>query len=701
MNRREKCTVVQWSAALFLLMLLPQQAIAVTAASLWNKPDEWFTSEEGIRLIDNIISHQLPEGGWEKGYDASQPYQPEPATHPANDVSSPWPKTNTIDNGATYTELRILARAYRLTRRPNVLESFNRGLDFLFMAQYPNGGWPQRYPLQNNYSRDITFNDNAMTAVMHLMRDVASSEDFAFVDPARRRKAQQAFDRGLDCILRCQIVQDGKLTAWAQQYDPQTLEPAKARAFELPGISGGESAAIVRLLMQIENPSPQVQRAIHAAVAWFQASKITGKRIVEIDGRREYVDDPDAEPLWARFYDIETNRPFFTGRDGIKRWSLEEIEPERRYGYAWMRPWGKAVLTEYAKWIQIHRPTTAPSSTVLPIRDNAAELLDRPDEWFASEQGKSRIDSIIAAQLPSGGWAKGYDPAQYAGAAAPGDEWLNRGTIDNGFTCTELRLLARAWNLTRRQEVLDAFNRGFDFLIQAQYPTGGWPQRWPLPQDYGRLITFNDDAMVNVMQLMKDVASRDEFAFVDADRRAKAKQAFDKGIDCILKSQIVVNGRLTAWCQQHDPNTLLPAQGRSYELPSIAARESVSIVRLLMSIENPSPQVRRAVHAAAAWLEASKITGLRLKQRADPDLPKGFDSYVVEDPSAGPLWARCYDIETNRPFFCGRDGVKKWSLAEIEPERRSYTWLGTWPKPLLEEYRQWAAKFPPTEGEQK
>jgi len=77
----------------------------------------------------------------------------------------------------------------------------------------------------------------------------------------------------------------------------------------------------------------------------------------------------------------------------------------------------------------------------------------------------------------------------------------------------------------------------------------------------------------------------------------------------------------------------------------------------------------------------------------DSNLPKGYDQVVVEDPSAGPLWARMYDIETNRPFFCGRDGVKKWKLSEIEPERRSgYAWYGTQPKAVLDAFPEWAAK---------
>ena len=59
------------------------------------------------------------------------------------------------------------------------------------------------------------------------------------------------------------------------------------------------------------------------------------------------------------------------------------------------------------------------------------------------------------------------------------------------------------------------------------------------------------------------------------------------------------------------------------------------------------------------------------------------------------MWARFSEIGTNRPIFSDRDGVAKHDLAEIGYERRNgYSWLGTWPAPLLEkEYPAWKAKL--------
>lgn len=346
---------------------LPAAAQSVSVAKLTDQPDEWFKGE-GRRIVDNIVTWQNANGGWWKGYDATQP-RPDQSSGgkdgkdvPKEDGKSTWETTSTFDNSATHSELRILARAYRVLKDEKYKQAFDRGMKFIFDAQYPNGGWPQRFPLQDNYGRHITFNDEAMTDVMRLLKDVAEGkEDFAWVDSQMRQRAAGAFDKGLECILDAQIKVNGKLTVWCAQHDAQTLEPVQARSYELPSLSGGESASIVLLLMDIENPSERVKQAVQAAVQWYEDSKLTGIREVRKPDPRspkgfdvEVVQDPSAPPLWARFYDLETGKPFFSGRDGVKKSSLAEVEFERRSTYAWLRPWGEKVLKAYPKWARKH-----------------------------------------------------------------------------------------------------------------------------------------------------------------------------------------------------------------------------------------------------------------------------------------------------------------------------------------------------------
>lgn len=338
----------------------PGQAGPILDSAL-EKPVAWFATDEARVLGDNIASWQNANGGWWKTYDpnTTKPAAlPEPAHNDGapGDTEADWRRTSTIDNGATYSEIGLLGRIYDAQHREPHKTSFERGLKFLFDAQYPSGGWPQRFPLENNYGRHITFNDDAMVNVLRLMRDVADGK-FAFVDETTRRRAREAFDRGIDCILDCQIRTNGKMTAWCQQHDATTLAPIGARTFELPSISGNESAGIVLLLMELPDPNERVRASIEAAITWYDASKITGKRVEKVTGAayengqdRRLIDDPAAPPLWARFYDIETNKPFFASRDGVKRWDYAEISWERRNKYSWYGNWGSKALGAYQSW---------------------------------------------------------------------------------------------------------------------------------------------------------------------------------------------------------------------------------------------------------------------------------------------------------------------------------------------------------------
>jgi PelA/Pel-15E family pectate lyase len=258
--------------------------------------------------------------------------------------------------------MAFLARMVHVTGEEKYRDSFLRGVDYLLAAQYPNGGWPQFWPLRKGYYSRITYNDGAMIRVMTILRDVAGGKPpYNFVDAPRREKVAGAVARGIDCILKTQIKHDGKLTAWCAQHDEKTLKPAWARSYEPPSLSGGESVGIVRFLMSIEEPTPEIVAAIESAVAWFRSVAMKGVRIESIrrdDGRteRRLILDPDASPLWARFYELGTNRPLYLDRDSVFRYDFAEISYERRSGYRYHGTWAASLLaTEYPAWRQKHK----------------------------------------------------------------------------------------------------------------------------------------------------------------------------------------------------------------------------------------------------------------------------------------------------------------------------------------------------------
>jgi PelA/Pel-15E family pectate lyase len=322
----------------------------------------------------------------------------------------------------------------------------------------------------------------------------------------------------------------------------------------------------------------------------------------------------------------------------------------------------------------------------------------RPDEITAI------ADNIILYQKANGGWAKNYDvqailtPDQKDSLQAAG-QVLNT-TFDNGTTYPQIVYLSKVYSFSKAEKYKEAALKGLDYVHAAQYANGGWPQYYPLEDNYSRYVTFNDDAMSGIMRMLKDIVeNKPDYSYIDKVNRLKLQVAYEKGLDCIINTQINDAGVPTAWCQQYDEVNLQPAWARKFEPPSICNGESVDIVLLLMSIKNPSPAIIDAVQHAAAWFKASMIKGVRVETFTAPDMPTPYrlsktDKRVVEDSLAPPIWTRYYELKTHRPLFCNRDSKVVYSLAEVERERRDgYGWYTNGPQKVLNKYPAWQKQY--------
>ncbi|GAB3864430.1 hypothetical protein GCM10028824_01950 [Hymenobacter segetis] len=309
-------------------------------------------------------------------------------------------------------------------------------------------------------------------------------------------------------------------------------------------------------------------------------------------------------------------------------------------------------------------------------------------------------EKMLLYQRAVGGWPKalGEVKVNYAARLSAGaraglldSKNLNDATIDNDATTREINYLVAAFQKTNNLAYRRGAENGIRYLLKMQYPNGGFPQFYPDLSGYHHEITFNDDAMIRALTVLRSVARQQgAFATVDPDLVALSKAAVARGIECILRTQYISNGQPTAWCAQYDEVSLLPAKARAFELPSLSGEESVSIVRFLMDIEQPTAAEKAAIEGAVRWFEKVKMPNRVLKEIAAPKEPRGRDRVIVPAPGAV-LWARFYELGTDRPIFVGRDSQVHYQLTEIENERRAgYLYAGVWPAELLaKDYPAW------------
>jgi PelA/Pel-15E family pectate lyase len=346
-------------------------------------PAEWYASDEALKDAHNIITWQVADGGWSKNIDmVTKPRAPGDLYDADNEnrfpdladfdkpVDPSWHYIATLDNDSTWMQIRFLARvatallaAHRDADAAPICASVQRGVEYLLDSEYPNGGWPQVWPLEGTYHDAITINDDAMTHAVEILHDVAAgAPDYKFLPAAMAKRAGPAAQRGIDCLLKLQITENDVKTAWAQQYDALTLEPTSARNYEMGSLTSDESFPVVQFLMSLPNPTPAEVAAVHAACAWFVKVEIFGFRYGsgnfmadrQSQGGRKLVAVEGAGPIWARYYQIGTDKPIFGDRDKTIHDDVNDLSLERRNGYSWYNAEGIAVLNTYKTWAQTH-----------------------------------------------------------------------------------------------------------------------------------------------------------------------------------------------------------------------------------------------------------------------------------------------------------------------------------------------------------
>jgi len=349
------------------------------------------------------------------------------------------------------------------------------------------------------------------------------------------------------------------------------------------------------------------------------------------------------------------------------------------------------------------------SISLAAFSDGIKHWQDRHGKDYARyepQQVTEIADNLLLYQRDNGGWIENRDPARILDAsekeALVAEKAEARGSFDNRNIYSQIEYLAAAFGQTGKVVYRDAAARGLEYALAQQISgCGGWPHTVPGTASYHGYITIADEVTSGLLRLLRKIsAGADPFGYVDSATRARARAALDRGNECVLKLQVVQDGKLTGWAGQYDPVSLQPAMGRAFELPSIVSQETVEMLRYLMSIQQPSAVQMRAIEGAVDWLRRSQIRGARL-EKVMLEKPvqyqyhvATFDYRLVDDANAPPLWARFYDLNDNSVVLANRDSVRVKNLSDVHPERRSgYAWYGTWPAALLnEEYPAWQVR---------
>ena len=296
----------------------------------------WYGSPEALKLADAVLSSQTPTGGWSKAIDYTAGLRA-PGIQWTNNAEDPWHYCGTLDNRSTTEQIKFLANVFNASTRDNARAGALRGFEWLLMAQFPNGGWPQNYPVEPGYHEAITLNDHAMLHAMELLLAASKGEvPFGFLDDTTRRRAATAFDQAIACLLDCQVKVDGKPAVWCAQHDPLSFVPVGARLKEPPSLSGSESADLLKFLMRKAPATPEVVSAIESGIAWLSAHRVTGlRKVTTTEGGTDYIADAASrEVFWARFYDVQSGLPIFAGaEDGVIYSTFHDMAQHNQVGY--------------------------------------------------------------------------------------------------------------------------------------------------------------------------------------------------------------------------------------------------------------------------------------------------------------------------------------------------------------------------------
>ncbi len=208
---------------------------------------------------------------------------------------------STYDDDVTSDAARFLLRMYLKKLDAKYKPALDKAINFILKSQYPNGGWPQRYPLMHDFSKAghpdyssfYTFNDDVIWEnVLFLIHCYETLGEQRFLEPILK---------GMNFYL---LVQ-GKNGAWGQQYNMK-MQVSGARTYEPAAYVPSYTLNNCLLCLRFYQYTGDRKFLAHIpdAIKWLEKVKLPAS--MTMDGRYTH-------PL---FVNPVTDKPIYVHRKG-------------------------------------------------------------------------------------------------------------------------------------------------------------------------------------------------------------------------------------------------------------------------------------------------------------------------------------------------------------------------------------------------
>lgn len=275
----------------------------------------------------------------------------------------------------------------------------------------------------------------------------------------------------------------------------------------------------------------------------------------------------------------------------------------------------------------------------------------------------SVADLIVALQNEDGGFQVLPDNYEMSQKETGLGSMKDVSSVYNGATTSELKYLAKyiTANKPEDSKYQDAFVKGIKYLLTTQHNNGGWSMNPGSGSGFNANIEVGNKAMTEVLTLLSDIAILNNQDYVFARKAMNVdeiKSAVEKGNDFIVKSQISNNNKKSGWATQYDKSGNV-TMGHTYERESVSSYTTKDVIDYLMTIHNPSQDIKDAVESAYSWLKDVKIADKEQKVVKDTSMNNGFDVYLVDGSGT---WASNYVYDkandSYRPLYSDVDPTR-------------------------------------------